>query len=168
MIRYDHLVYSARTLLFCVSLKIHGVLHPFTLLGGDMCCISALHNLCSHVIRLMFHSVALVVTTPLRHLVYSFAFFFVIPLHLSRCSMFRGPPGEIHLLTWHLLAVVIANSLIFSQESITKVLPSVHGLFLARVLRHMLDAGIVADRDYERLAFVHQLLLSDKCQVRGS
>lgn len=52
------------------------------------------------------------------------------------------------------------------QESINAVLPFVHGVFLAQLLRHMLETGIVGDRDYERLAFVHGLLLSDKCQVR--
>lgn len=46
------------------------------------------------------------------------------------------------------------------------MLPFVHGVFLAQLLRHMLETGIVGDRDYERLAFVHGLLLSDKCQVR--
>ncbi|CAM9795603.1 unnamed protein product [Ascophyllum nodosum] len=50
-------------------------------------------------------------------------------------------------------------------ERITEVLPAVHGLFLARMLRHMLDtAGIIDDRDYERLSFMHDLLLSNKCQ----
>lgn len=52
------------------------------------------------------------------------------------------------------------------QESVNAVLPFVHGVFLAQLLRHMLETGIVGDRDYERLAFVHGLLLSDKCQVR--
>ena len=48
-----------------------------------------------------------------------------------------------------------------------EVLPSVHGVFLARMLRHMLDTpGMIGDRDYERLAFVHGMLLSDKCQVQ--
>lgn len=48
------------------------------------------------------------------------------------------------------------------------VLSSVHGVFLKRMLRHMLDTtGIISDRDYERLAFVHGLLLSDKCQVKS-
>ena len=47
------------------------------------------------------------------------------------------------------------------------MVPSVHGVFLARMLRHMLDTpGMICDRDYERLAFVHAMLLSDKCQVR--
>eukprot|EP00752_Nemacystus_decipiens_P005910 g5342.t1 len=51
------------------------------------------------------------------------------------------------------------------QERVKEVLPSVHGLFLARMLRHMLETpGMICDRDYERLAFVHALLLSDKCQ----
>lgn len=54
------------------------------------------------------------------------------------------------------------------QESIVKVLPAVHGSFLARLLRHMLDDGQINDRDYERLAFVHELLLSEKCQVQPS
>lgn len=52
------------------------------------------------------------------------------------------------------------------QERITEVLPSVHGVFLSRMLRHMLETpGMICDRDYERLAFVYGILLSDKCQV---
>lgn len=48
------------------------------------------------------------------------------------------------------------------------MLSSVHGVFLKRMLRHMLDTtGIISDRDYERLAFVYGLLLSDKCQVKS-
>ncbi|CAM9864468.1 unnamed protein product, partial [Ectocarpus sp. 13 AM-2016] len=51
------------------------------------------------------------------------------------------------------------------QERITEVLPSVHGVFLSRMLRHMLETpGMICDRDYERLAFVYRTLLSDKCQ----
>lgn len=42
-----------------------------------------------------------------------------------------------------------------------------HGVFLARMLRHMLETpGTICDRDYERLAFVYGMLLSDKCQVK--
>lgn len=46
-----------------------------------------------------------------------------------------------------------------------EVLPSVHGVFLKRMLRHMLETpGVIGDRDYERLAFVLGILLSEKCQ----
>lgn len=46
------------------------------------------------------------------------------------------------------------------------MLPSVHGALLSRLVRRMLEiAGGVDDRDYERLAFMYGLLLSDKCQV---
>lgn len=54
------------------------------------------------------------------------------------------------------------------QARVTKVLPSVHGVFLARLIRRMLEmdtASGVNDRDYERLAFMYGLLLSEKCQV---
>ncbi len=48
------------------------------------------------------------------------------------------------------------------------MLPQVHGVFLARMLRHMLEnPGMICDRDYERLSFVYGILLSDKCQVGG-
>ena len=47
------------------------------------------------------------------------------------------------------------------------MLPSVHGILLARMLRHMLETpGTIDERDYERLSFVYGILLSDSCQVR--
>lgn len=92
-----------------------------------------------------------------------------LPLYPSRYVLFSIRGTIIRLKAamhpWPLVSSFMCLGLIH-QERINKVLPSVHGVFLARLVRRMLEiAGGVDDRDYERLAFMHGLLLSEKCQV---